>query len=136
MVLATRSAVKFEQVPSTNSLWSFIVPGRFLWFQVGFSGRFFMGFHGSRLVFPSSRWVLMIIHNSRSVFMVSGWFFMVPGRFLWFFMVPGQFLWFFKVLGRFLYGSRWFFFYSYSRFQVSFSCFFMISGCFFGSGLV
>ena len=116
MVLATRSAVKFEQVPSTNSLWSFIVPGRFLWFQVGFSGRFLwffmvpgqfsmvfsrfqvgfsgfqVGFYGySRFQGGFSRFqVFMVFNGFRSVFFmvvkVSGRFFMIPGCF---FMVLG-----------------------------------------------
>ena len=73
-----------------------------------------MVFHGSRLVFCSSRSVFMVFmvpggfswfqvgfhgsrlvfHGSSSVFMifkVPGWFFMVPGRLSCFFIVPGWF---------------------------------------------
>ena len=60
-----------------------MVPGGFSWF-----------FHGSRLVFHSSRSVFMVIHGSALVFHGFRSFFMVfrvPG---WFFMVPGDYLWF------------------------------------------
>ena len=94
----------------------------FQWFRLVFNGlrsvffRVFQGswlvFHGFRLFFHRSKWVLMVnYYSSRSVcmfflfkvpgcfYMVTGpllWFFKVPG---WFFMVPGEFLGFFKVQG-------------------------------------
>ena len=53
--------------------WFLMVPGRFSWFFMvpGWV------FHGSRLVFPSSRSGFMVIHGFRLVLMV-------PGRFSWF----------------------------------------------------
>ena len=66
---------------------------------------FLVFFQGSRLVFHGSIWVLRVIDGSRSVFIVPGRFFMVPGGF-------------FMVLGRF----------GFSRFQVGFSCFFIVPG--------
>ena len=91
-------------------LWLFIVPGRFLQFQVGFYVFFLQD---SRLVFHGFRWVFWlfkvlvwlfmvscwffiffqgsrsVFHGARSVFMVFSRFQVVKVVFYGFFMVPG-----------------------------------------------
>ena len=96
--------------------WFFMIPGCFLWFQVGFS-RFQVSFHSFRLVlwlqvdfslsqvgfmgFHGSRSVFRAFHSYRSTFHDSKWTFMFfNGSSLGFhdsrsvFMISGWFLWF------------------------------------------